>query len=214
VKCECKGDRLKGLVLNSGGIDSPVAVYTMAQHDLVSIHFDNYPYTSNTTPLTERITHRLERVLDRQVPLMTAWLGKSLTTFLEKSGREERKYTCIFCKRMMFRVAEKCARENHCQFLITGENLGQVASQTLQNIYVTSRAVTLPIIRPLIGLDKLDIIAIAEKIGTYEISIETASHCSAVPRYPAIRAQLKKIEELENRLNIQRLIEDAVSPPE
>jgi thiamine biosynthesis protein ThiI len=112
---------------------------------------------------------------------------------------------------MMFRIAEILAEEYHCHFLITGENLGQVASQTLHNLYVTSRAVTIPIIRPLIGLDKLDIITLAEQIGTYGISIENASRCTAVPRYPTIRATLTRIEELENRLDIQALIDEALS---
>jgi thiamine biosynthesis protein ThiI len=111
----------------------------------------------------------------------------------------------------MFRIAQTIAHRHDCQFLITGENLGQVASQTLHNIFVTSRAVTIPIIRPLIGLDKLDIITLAERIGTYEISIENASHCRAVPRYPAIRANLSMIEALEDRLDIQALVDEALS---
>jgi thiamine biosynthesis protein ThiI len=203
---------LKGLLLNSGGIDSPVAAYMMADYDLMSIHFNNYPYSADSTDTVDRIIVQLSKIVDKDIPSLTAYLGRSLSAFLESCGKEDRKYTCIFCKRMMLRIAETLAEDYHCQFLLTGENLGQVASQTLHNLYVTSRAVTIPIIRPLIGLDKLDIITLAEQIGTYGISIENASRCTAVPRYPTIRANLSRIEELENRLNIHALIDEALSP--
>ncbi|MBU7032560.1 MAG: tRNA 4-thiouridine(8) synthase ThiI [Theionarchaea archaeon] len=202
---------MRGLLLNSGGIDSPVAAYKMADYDLMAIHFDNSPYSTGTSLVAGKIIDRLTQTLGKDIPSITAHLGNSLSTFLDNCEKEDRKYTCIFCKRMMFRIAQTFAHRNNCQFLITGENLGQVASQTLHNIYVTSRAVALPIIRPLIGLDKLDIITLAERIGTYEISIENSSQCRAVPRYPAIRANLSVIEALEKRLDISGLIDEALS---
>jgi thiamine biosynthesis protein ThiI len=186
----------------------------MADYDLMAIHFDNSPYSTGTALIAGKIIERLTMTLERKIPSLTAHLGNSLSTFLEKCEKEDRKYTCIFCKRMMFRIAQTIAHRHDCQFLITGENLGQVASQTLHNIFVTSRAVTIPIIRPLIGLDKLDIITLAERIGTYEISIENVSNCRAVPRYPAIRANLSMIEALEDRLDIQALVDEALSLPQ
>jgi thiamine biosynthesis protein ThiI len=192
---------MKGLVLNSGGIDSPVAAYLMGKHDLTAVHFDVYPY-SETKPVAENVIEQVNKVLKKDIPVLTVPQGDILSQFLDVCGDEGKKYTCIFCKRMMFRTAEKIAHETGCSFLITGENLGQVASQTLQNMYVTSRAVTIPIVRPVIGLDKLDIIALAEKIGTFRISIEKAAVCGAVPKYPVTRARLDKIEALEQLLGI------------
>jgi thiamine biosynthesis protein ThiI len=201
---------VRGLVLNSGGIDSPVAAYLMAKCDLVAIHFNNEPYTDDTTRIAELIVEKLEEVLGKNVPTITVPHGLILSTFLASCKDEDRKYICIFCRRMMFRIAERIAHMKNCNFLLTGENLGQVASQTLQNIYVTSKAVKIPIVRPVIGLDKLDIIAIAEKIGTYDISIENKTRCDAVPRYPVIKAQLERIEAIESLIDIETAIQEAL----
>lgn len=202
---------MRGLLLNSGGIDSPVAAYVMGKRDyqLKAVHFDNRPYTTDTTEIALKTLKKVSDVLGKDIPFFAAPHGEILSAFINICEKEDRKYTCIYCKRMMLRTAEKVARRENCDFLITGENLGQVASQTLQNIYVTSRAVMMPIVRPLIGLDKLDIIALAEKIGTYTISIEKAAFCSAVPRYPVVRAQMQKIESIEKRLNIEKLVSKA-----
>lgn len=201
---------MKGLVLNSGGIDSPVAAYVLAEHDLLAVHFDNAPFTQNTPEIAEKTVEKLNEVLKRTISLIVIPHGRCLSEFLETCRKDDVKYTCIFCKRMMFRIAERIARINWCNFLVTGENLGQVASQTLKNVYVTSRGVSMPIVRPLIGLDKLDIITIAEKIGTYDISIENTVSCKAVPQYPVIRAQLEGIEAIENRIDIEGLVREAV----
>ncbi|MBU7014106.1 MAG: hypothetical protein HXS52_06725 [Theionarchaea archaeon] len=205
---------MKGIVLNSGGIDSPVAAYLMADHDLIALHCDNHPYTEGTLQIAARVTSRLGDVLKRKIPLFTVSHGDVLTEFQRVCGSDGRKYTCLFCKRMMFRVGERVAHVMGGDFLVTGENLGQVASQTLQNIYVTSRAVRISIVRPVIGLDKLDIISIAETLGTYEISTEKASGCRAVPRYPATRAQLDTVEALERRLPVEHFVARAVETME
>ncbi len=202
---------MKGLVLNSGGIDSPVAAYVMAEHDLLTVHFDNAPFTATTPETAGKAVEKLNEILKRNISMVTIPHGKCLSEFRKICGTDDIKYTCVFCKRMMLRIAERIARMKVCDFLVTGENLGQVASQTLQNVYVTSRAVSIPVVRPLIGLDKLDIITIAEKIGTYDISIEKAASCKAVPRYPVIRAQLERIEAIEKRISIEKLIKEAVS---
>lgn len=204
---------MKGLVLNSGGIDSPVACYVMADYDLIAVHFDNQFYGSATETASE-VIEKLNDLLRKEIPLYTVPHGGTLSAFVETCSKEEKKYTCIFCKRMMLRIAECIAHIEDCTFLVTGENLGQVASQTLQNIYVISRAVTMPIVRPLIGLDKLDIIAIAERIGTYNISIEKAACCDAVPKYPAIRAQVERIEAFEKNMDIDSLVHKAVAQME
>lgn len=198
------------MVLNSGGIDSPVAAYIMADHDLIAVHFDAHPY-SNTVQVADHVIVQLNKILKKDIPVVTVPHGEILTQFLDVCGDDGKKYTCIFCRRMMFRTAEKIAHKMGCTFLITGENLGQVASQTLQNMYVTSRAVTIPIVRPVIGLDKLDIIAIAEKIGTFPISIEKAARCRAVPKYPVTKARLDKIEALEELLSVDEFMENCTN---
>ncbi|MBU6996367.1 MAG: hypothetical protein HXS41_07205 [Theionarchaea archaeon] len=205
---------MKGIVLMSGGIDSPVAAYLMANYDLIALHCDNNPYTEGAKQAAAAVTARLEDVLKKEIPFFVAPHGEVLTEFLRVCEAEGRKYTCLFCKRMMFRVGERIALDMGGDFLVTGENLGQVASQTLQNILVTSRAVQIPIVRPVIGLDKLDIISIAETVGTYEISTGKAATCRAVPRYPATRAQLHTVEALEKRLPIERLVSRAAEAAE
>jgi len=118
---------------------------------------------------------------------------------LRASGDE--KYVCLLCKRRMYRIAEDIAREIHAGGIITGESMGQVASQTLDNLIVLDRVAGLPIYRPLIGFDKTEIITIARKIGTFEPSIMPVSNCCcAVPNRPATRADPQVIEDLEERL--------------
>lgn len=204
---------MKGVALNSGGIDSPVASHIMMErgYDISCVFFDNTPYTDERTKKRTLLTvKRIEEVHKKRIQTFVIPNGHNLSSFFKICGREGRKYTCIFCRRMMFRIAENVAHTMGCDFLVTGENLGQVASQTSTNIYVTSRAVTIPIIRPLIGLDKLDIIRIAKRIGTYNISIQKAVCCFATPQYPAIRASLEKIEDIEKRINIKESVETSI----
>ncbi len=202
---------MNGLVLNSGGIDSPVAAYLMAAHNLTAVHFDISPYADNTAEIAKKVIEKLNKIIKKEIPLFVVPHGNVLSEFLQKCKKEGRKYTCVFCKRMMLRTAERIAHTIGCDFVVTGENLGQVASQTLYNIYVTSRAIDLPVVRPLIGLDKLDIISIAERIGTYDISTERATTCTIVPHYPAIRAQLSKVEAIEKCMDMEGLITNALN---
>jgi thiamine biosynthesis protein ThiI len=198
---------VRGLILHSGGIDSPVAAYIMvkAGFTLHAVHFEMKPF-NETRFIAEKVMATLTTVVAGTIPLVVIPMGDAISQFLKVCGKEGKKYTCIFCKRMMYRIAEQIALNNECSFLVTGENLGQVASQTLTNIFVTSKAVDIPIVRPLIGLDKLDIISIAEDIGTYNISIQKKTQCTAVPAYPVVRAQLKRIEALEDTLDMTELI--------
>lgn len=198
---------MKGLVLHSGGIDSPVAAYLMVQagYTLKAVHFEITPF-HETRFIAQKVMNALTAAIPDDIALEVIPMGEAISQFLKAQKKEGKKYTCIFCKRMMYRIAEQIALNNSCSFLVTGENLGQVASQTLKNIFVTSRAVDIPIIRPLIGLDKLDIINIAKKIGTYSVSIQKKTGCTAVPLYPVVRAKLKKIESLEDNLDMTSLV--------
>lgn len=185
---------MKGLLLVSGGIDSPVAGYIMQKQgvEVIAIHFDNEQFSSSST------LNRVENLCKK--------LNFKLINF--KYGEYQRKisqhtsarYHCIFCKRTMYRVAEKIALENKCDFLITGENLGQVASQTLENMRALDEAIEMQVLRPLLCYNKDETIRIAKEIGSFDISISEGSKCLAVPPNPATRCKLEAIKKEEQRL--------------
>jgi len=179
------GDQLKGLVLLSGGIDSPVAAYMMARQgvDIILVHFDNRPFTSDAeVDKAKKLMEQLDRAAGRK-------LGKVLvphgTTQTEVAKNCRSNMQCVLCRRTMFRVAERLARRYGAGAIITGESMGQVASQTLANILVEERATALPVLRPLIGLDKVEIERIAKEIGTYEISTLPGLCCTIAPKKPS-----------------------------
>ena len=195
----------KGLLLASGGIDSPVAGYLMKQLnvDVIAIHFDNYPYaTKRPLEKTRKLMKKIN-VKKLYVVPMGEYVQKELVHLY-------RRFQCIFCRRMMFRIAEKIAKKEKCDFLITGENLGQVASQTLTNLTTAMEAVNIAIMRPLLCNDKQETVDLAKKIGTYEASIEPGSCCNLVPQKPHTRAKLEKIKFEEKRINIKEIVSKAV----
>ncbi|HIP34961.1 MAG TPA: tRNA 4-thiouridine(8) synthase ThiI, partial [Methanothermococcus okinawensis] len=120
---------------------------------------------------------------------------QSIRKSLEEIGKE--KYTCIICKRIMLKIAQEYARRFNCEGITTGDSIGQVASQTLRNIYVISEGISYPIFRPLIGLDKVEIMDIAKKIETYNISTSREIKCFAVPKHPVTRGKIEEVRELE-----------------
>ncbi len=201
---------LKVLVLISGGIDSPVAAYLVGRLgvEVIPVYFDNSPFSSiEAKSRAVECIKRLKEVLD----LKEAYIfpnGDNLKEFFEKC---KRRFICVLCRRMMLRVAEKFALEVGASALVTGESLGQVASQTLQNILVEDKAVKIPVLRPLIGLNKEESVRIARKIGTYEISIRNVVSCTVNPKQPATKAKLNQILEEEKKLNIQKLMLNTVS---
>lgn len=201
----------KGLLLLSGGIDSPVAGYMMAKRGmkLKALHFHSYPYTSDQAK---------EKVIDLAKKL-SLYAGDielyvvSVTKIQEaihENCSEELMITML--RRFMMRIAERLANSIGAQAIITGESLGQVASQTIESL-TTSNAVieNIPVLRPLIAFDKLDIIAIAEKIDTFETSILPYEDCCTVflPKFPAIKPRLDKVEKEEQNLNVDQLINEA-----
>ena len=123
-----------------------------------------------------------------------------------KSG----KFTCLLCKRQMYRIAEKIAEKEECNAIVTGESLGQVASQTLANLRTLNSVVNIPILRPLIEMDKDEIIQLARQIGSYEISIAEASLCKAVPIKPATTSKISEIEKIESEVDITKLIDNMI----
>lgn len=202
----------KAAVLISGGIDSPVAAWMMAKRglELHAVHFASPPYTS------ERAEDKVHRLL-RQV---AAYSGRiALHTVPFTHIQEEIRNRCpeelftILMRRMMMRLAQRVAGQTGCSALITGESLGQVASQTVQAVACTDAVCTMPVLRPLIGMDKEEIITIARKINTFDISIEPYEDCCTVftPRHPRTRPVLKFVELAEQALDIPALEEEALA---
>ena len=205
------GTNGKGLLLLSGGIDSPVAGFLMAKRgvEISCIHYHSYPFTSERA---EDKVKSLAQILSKYTGKITMYSINVLDiqkAINEKCPEDE---MTILSRRFMMRIAEKIAIRNGMDALITGESLGQVASQTINGISVTNAAVNLPILRPLIGLDKVEIIDIAKDIETFETSILPFEDCCTVflPKHPVTRPKLQDIEVSESALNIEELVDNAV----
>jgi thiamine biosynthesis protein ThiI len=193
--------------LLSGGIDSPVAAWRMCKRGcrVVFVHFHSVPYLPDVSRAKARAL----------VERLTPWQYRS-QLFLVPLGEIQREvvltvpppFRVVVYRRMMVRIAEVLAGQSGAQALVTGESLGQVASQTLTNIARADEVATLPILRPLIGMDKLEITAEARRLGTFEISIEPDADCCTlfVPKHPATRVTAEEIAAAESRLEVERLV--------
>lgn len=205
---------MKLLSLISGGIDSPVATYLMLRkgETCFALHFDNQPFTDERQlEKVKDLVKRLERFSEERIPLYIVPHGKTQIEFARNSIR---KFGCVFCRRMMLRVGERVAVQEGCEAIVTGESLGQVASQTLSNIGAEEDAVDIPVLRPLIGFDKIEIERIAREIGTYEISIRPGLCCTIVPEKPATVSNIERIREEEKKVGIENLVRDAMEKME
>jgi len=205
---------MKFVSLVSSGIDSPVATYLLSKKAecIILVHADNRPFTDDREIenfLT--IVKHLEGKISADIKAYHVPHGAALSSYKQACNS---RFTCVFCKRMLVRYAEKIAIKEHADALIMGDSLGQVASQTLQNIRVVEQAATIPILRPLIGLDKEDIIRIAKEIGTYDLSILPSAGCSAVPKKPATKATLDQILHEEEKIDVAVLVEQAINNAE
>ncbi len=217
------GDPLKGAggipvgtggnaaILISGGIDSPVAAYMMAKRGirLTAVHFASPPYTSRRA---EDKVVRLLRKVSRYAGRMTMYTVP-FTKIQEKIKDEcpEELFTIIM-RRLMMQISSKIAQQNDCSALITGESLGQVASQTIGALSCTDEASDMLVFRPLIGMDKQEIIDISYKIDTYDISIEPYEDCCTVftPKHPRTRPVLKYVKEAQEKPNFEPLVQEAL----
>ena len=209
------GTNGKGMVLLSGGIDSPVAAWMMAKRGMLieAVHFHSYPYTSQRA---QEMVEDLARIIAQycgRFKMNVINLLPIQEQIVENCPEEE---TTILVRRFMMRIAEKVAQKSDCTMLITGENLGQVASQTAEALVVTDATVKMPVMRPLIALDKVDIIQKAKDIGTFETSIMPYEDCCTVflPKHPATKPKLEKILESESKLDVDALVEAAVEKME
>ncbi len=205
------GTNGKGLLLLSGGIDSPVAGFMMAKRgvEISGIHFHSYPFTSERA---EEKVKSLAKILEIYCGRMKVYKVNLLNIQKEIRKNCPEDEMTIISRRFMMRIAEYIASKEGINALITGESLGQVASQTIQGLTVTNASVDIPVLRPLIGMDKTDIIDISKDIGTFETSILPFEDCCTVflPKHPVTKPKLEDIEESESKLDIQSLIEDAV----
>jgi len=209
------GTNGKGLILMSGGIDSPVAAWMMAKRGMLleAVHFHSYPYTS---PRAQQKVEELAGIVASYSGRMKIHVINLLPIqeqIVQNCPEEE---TTILVRRFMMRIAEKVAEKSRCMMLITGENLGQVASQTAEALVVTDACVKMPVMRPLIAMDKVDIMDKAREIGTYEKSIEPYEDCCTVflPKHPTTKPHLDRIEASESRLDVEGLVEAAVKSEE
>lgn len=200
------------VVLMSGGIDSPVAAWLIMKRGVRII-----PIYCNTCPYAEDAAR--ERAFDC-IRQLQAWApgyqlttyeishGPSLKAFIETCAR---KNTCLLCKRMMYREAFEIMNKEKASGIVTGSSLGQVASQTAANMYAEIYQLAIPIYHPLIAFDKSEIVDLARRIGTFDISIRPAGTCTAVPERPEVKAEYDLIVEEEKKLDIQGMVRDAVA---
>ena len=204
------GTNGRAMLLLSGGIDSPVAGHMMARRglELGAVHFYSYPYTS-------------EEARDKVIELariLSGWTGKLTVsvvpfTHIQQEIRQKcsEDYFTLVMRRFMMRLAERVARHQGCKALITGESLGQVASQTIESLNATGSVWHMPVFRPLIGMDKEEIVVRARQIGTFETSILPYEDCCTVftPRHPQTKPRLENVEQQEENLDIEGLVGEA-----
>jgi thiamine biosynthesis protein ThiI len=197
--------RLVSLI--SGGFDSPVAAYRMMQRGcrLIFVHFHGAPYQDKISQEKVRDLVRILTQHQYQSRLFLVPFGEIQGQIVAAVARPLR---VVLYRRMMLRIAEAIARHEKAQALVTGESLGQVASQTLENMAVIQQAAVLPILRPLVGMDKQEIVDQARRIGTFETSSIPDQDCCQlfVPKHPATKAQLREVEEAEQTFDIKELV--------
>ncbi|MBQ2713096.1 MAG: tRNA 4-thiouridine(8) synthase ThiI [Clostridia bacterium] len=201
----------KGLLLLSGGIDSPVAGYMMAKRGMTveAVHFHSYPYTSQMArEKVEELASVLKNYTGGRLKLYCISVTE-IQQSIHESCQESFMITLL--RRFMMKLSCRLARENGLQAILTGESLAQVASQTVESINVTNSVTDIPVLRPLIAIDKIDITETAKKIGTYEISIRPYEDCCTLflPKNPVIRPRIEEALRQESRLDVEGLLERA-----
>ncbi len=205
----CNG---RALLLLSGGIDSPAAGCMIAKRgvSLSAVHFESFPYTSEKALEKVREIASLMARYTGPIRLHTVRFTDIQTILRQKCPED---YITVLMRRFMVWIAQKIAREDKCIALVTGESVGQVASQTLESISVTDEAADMPVLRPLIGMDKIEITQLARRYGTFETSILPYEDCCTVfvPKHPVTKPRLDEIRRAEDILDIERMVNDAVA---
>ncbi len=204
------GTQGRVISLVSSGIDSPVATFLMMKRgcSVTMVNFNNHPYTTGSN---EKILKIYEKLKEYSAGVKLNLVQVDYGDYLHKCIDEApERMTCVLCKSGMYRIAEKIAEEEKALAIIDGSSLGQVASQTLPNILATRYSTSMPVLSPLIGLDKVEIENIGKKIGTYDISILPDSDCSAVPRHPETNAELPRVLEALDNIDAESEFNQAV----
>jgi tRNA uracil 4-sulfurtransferase len=205
------GTQGKVLALVSGGIDSPVAAFLMMKRgcSVTILNFNNYPYTSKSSDKILKIHQKLkEYSAGSKLNLYQVNYGEYLQKCKEHAPK---RMTCVLCKSGMYQIAEKIAKKEKALAIIDGSSLGQVASQTLPNILATRHSTSMPILSPLIGFDKVEIVNIGKKIGTFDISIIPEKGCSAAPTHPETNAELPLVLKALKTINAENEFEKITS---
>ena len=206
------GSNGRAVSLLSGGIDSPVSTYMIAKRgiSIIPVHFFSFPYTSELAKqkvldLAKHLTKYCGRMMIEIVPF----------THIQEEIREKcpEEFFTLIMRRFMMRISQRIAELNGAKALVTGENLGQVASQTMEAMAVTQDCISLPVLQPLIGMDKEEIVKMARKIGTFETSILPYEDCCTVftPRHPKTKPNVAEVAEAESVLDIDALVEEALA---
>ena len=201
----------RGLVLISGGLDSPVAAWSMAKRGLAltAVHFASPPYTSELAH--DKVVRLLQKVSEYagRIKLVTVELTRLQEAIRDQCPEE---LSTVILRRYMLRAAQRVAQDEGCLCLITGESLGQVASQTLQAIACTDAVAQMPVFRPLIGTDKAEIVKTARKIDTFDTSIEPYEDCCTIftPKHPRTKPSLEMVERGEAAIDGEALLEEAL----
>lgn len=202
----------RGIVMLSGGIDSPVAAYMMAKRGMYlrAVHFHSYPYTSLQAKQKVLDLAKIVKKYTQRMTVDVVSFTEIQTEIHEKCPEE---YMITIMRRFMMRIAERIAKNNGAGAVITGESLGQVASQTLESITSTNSVATMPVFRPLIGFNKEEIIEISQKIGAFETSILPYEDCCTIflPKKPVTKPRLSAVEKVESALDVDTLVERALS---
>ncbi len=195
----------------SGGIDSPVSAWYLMKRGVENIFVHFYSTQQGYEKSLEKVRDILRVLRNYQLNVKVYFVPFS-DIQKEIVLNTQADLRVVLYRRFMMRVSEQIALKEKAKALITGENVGQVASQTLDNMLVISQATTLPILRPLAGFDKIEIIEIAKKIGTFDISILPHLDCCSmfVPKHPATKASIKEVEKAEKKLKIEKLVKEAI----
>ena len=205
------GTNGKACLLLSGGIDSPVAGFMIAKRgvELCCVHYHSFPYTSERA--REKVLE-LARLLSEYCGKMRVHVVPFTEIQMQIHAKCPENYTTLIMRRYMMRIANAIARKEHSQALITGESIGQVASQTMDALAVSGDVTDLPILRPVIGMDKEEIVRIARHIGTFETSILPYEDCCTVftPRHPKTRPHVEEVREMEQALDVEGLVRRAM----
>jgi len=205
------GSSGKVLTLMSGGIDSPVAGYLALKRGAENIwlHFHSFPLVSNKS--IEKVKE-LAGIFIKYQPRLKVYFVPFHKIQAEIKTKTNSQYRILLYRRIMLKIAEIISEKENCEALVTGESLGQVSSQTLSNMRVIEEAVKIPVLRPLVSMDKEEIVQLAKRLGTFEVSVKPHEDCCTLftPKHPTAKGSLKTAKELQNKLNVDKMIKEAI----